>query len=263
MQRPLPRSGFTLLEMTIVIAFIGLLIGGLIGGKSMIRQSQVQSVITDFTNYKNAYNQFKQKYEGVPGDLADATDFWGSAGGTGKDVACYDVYKTGQATCNGDGNGVVTGVVLGTHQTYAERFLFWQHLANAGLITGSYLGRTDDVNGINLAPDYSLSLSRNIPSSRIDASFWDVWSYTDVTIETWALTNTKMNSNFLYLGSVSASGVLSTKEMLAIDSKYDDGKPGFGQISTNRDACATTTDAATAEYTVTDSEARCALRIYF
>ena len=77
------RAGFTLIELSIVLVIIGLVVGGIFVGKELVRASQLNSVLRDLDKYNSAVLTFKDKYGHLPGDIPNATQFWGSAGGAG------------------------------------------------------------------------------------------------------------------------------------------------------------------------------------
>lgn len=97
------RHGFSLVELSIVLVILGLLVGGVLTGQSLIRAAELRSVSTEFAKYQAAVNTFRDKYFALPGDMNNATSFWGK-----DNVAC--AAHTGTAatpgTCNGDGNGL-------------------------------------------------------------------------------------------------------------------------------------------------------------
>src|ERR1700733_6686144 len=74
------NSGFTLIELSIVIVIIGLLVGGILLGKSLVRQAQISSAMSDEQKYVQAVGAFQQKYGALPGDFATATSYWTAAG---------------------------------------------------------------------------------------------------------------------------------------------------------------------------------------
>src|SRR5437763_7869808 len=118
-------QGFTLLELSIVLVIIGLLIGGIFVGQSLIHTAQINAVISEFNRYQTAVQNFKQQYQALPGDMNNATSFWGSAGGTGADATCFNTLSNTAATCNGNGDGSIqTSVSL-----WDEVYRAWQHLA--------------------------------------------------------------------------------------------------------------------------------------
>lgn len=94
--------GFSLVELSIVLVILGLLTGGILAGQSLIRAAELRSYITDVQRYPAAVNAFKDKYFAYPGDMANATKFWGALGGdgTGNDAACQALSASGLPTCN-------------------------------------------------------------------------------------------------------------------------------------------------------------------
>ena len=133
-------NAFSLVELSIVLVILGLLTGGILAGQNLIRASELRAVITEFQNYNTAVNTFRDKYFALPGDMRNATAFWGDQA-TGTE-SCSDgsVPDGTPGTCNGDGNGNITsaaGVI--------EYLRFWQHLSLSGLIEGSYTGYTEPV----------------------------------------------------------------------------------------------------------------------
>ena len=141
------RKGFSLVELSIVLVILGLLVGGVLSGQSLIRAAELRSVSNDLSRYAAAAQTFRDKYFAIPGDMPNATSFWGSAGGANNDAACQAAQTTAAATCNGDGNGDLLN-----NNGESEPYLFWKHLANAGLIEGSYSGINAQTLGITVPP---------------------------------------------------------------------------------------------------------------
>jgi len=77
------KTAFSLVELSIVLVILGLLTGGVLTGQNLIRAAELRAVTTEFNAYQTAANTFKDKYFAIPGDMTNATDFWGSAGGDG------------------------------------------------------------------------------------------------------------------------------------------------------------------------------------
>src|ERR1019366_3549131 len=119
----LMRQGFTLLELSIVLVIIGLLIGGIFVGQSLIHTAQLNSVISEFNRYQTSVQNFKMQYQALPGDMTNATAIWGSAGGTGADATCQNTASTTAATCNGNGDGAISTSVV----VMDEELRAWQH----------------------------------------------------------------------------------------------------------------------------------------
>ena len=67
--------GFTLVELSVVVVVIALLVGTILVGQTMIRGSELQGIITDYTKYQTAVEDFRKQYKALPGDMIDATDY--------------------------------------------------------------------------------------------------------------------------------------------------------------------------------------------
>jgi prepilin-type N-terminal cleavage/methylation domain-containing protein len=77
------QSGFTLIEIAIVMVIIGLLIGGVLKGQALIDNAKVKSVINDMNGVQAAYYGYYDRKHVYPAKDADykATSsggFWGS-----------------------------------------------------------------------------------------------------------------------------------------------------------------------------------------
>lgn len=99
--------GFSLVELSIVLVILGLLTGGILAGQSLIRAAELRSVITTTDRYQAAVYSFRDKYFALPGDMRNATSFWGDQA-TGPS-ACADAGITDgtPGTCNGNGDGLI------------------------------------------------------------------------------------------------------------------------------------------------------------
>ena len=71
------RAAFSLVELSIVLVILGLLTGGILTGQNLIRAAELRSVVTEFQTYQTAVMTFRDKYFALPGDMTNATDFWG------------------------------------------------------------------------------------------------------------------------------------------------------------------------------------------
>ncbi len=176
------KEGFSLVELSIVLVILGLLTGGILAGQSLIRAAEIRSISTDFDRYNAAFYTFRDKYFAIPGDMRNATKFWGAQTGVTTDgvvTACVNLTTaaTSVATCNGDGDGLIHTVDSGT--TYHERHRSWQHLANAGLIEGTYSG----IAGTSAAAH--VVIGENAPRSKIsDAGFSMMYMQSQTTAST-------------------------------------------------------------------------------
>jgi len=249
------KKGFSLVELSIVLVILGLLTGGILAGQSLIRASELRAVATEANRYVAAVQTFRDKYFGIPGDINNATKFWGAAdGGDGLGADCTGIVSTTatQLTCNGNNNGSVDG---GTN----EMNRFWQQLANAGLIEGSYTGALATA----ADPNHHV-FGQNAPRSKMGNGGWstralNTGDFTGVFI----LRNRANNLMFGgQTGSHAIGTILKPEEAWNIDTKMDDGRPGYGSVEASFPAACTTaannTDS-TGNYALNLTAAGCSL----
>jgi prepilin-type N-terminal cleavage/methylation domain-containing protein len=113
------QSGFTLIEIAIVLVIIGLLLGGVLKGQELINSARVRSLNNNIDGITAAWFGFQDRYRLYPGDMPRAT-------------AVAQIDNTIPAGVGGDGNGFVNST--------AEAGAVWMHLARAGFISGNYSG---------------------------------------------------------------------------------------------------------------------------
>src|SRR5687768_4146083 len=117
-------SGFTLIEIAIVLVIIGLLLGGVLKGQELITGARVRNLIQQQDGVKAAYFGFLDRFRALPGDYSQATiNITNIANG-----------PCGAPTPNGNGNG--DGQISAT--VGSENTLVWEHLSKAGFINGTY-----------------------------------------------------------------------------------------------------------------------------
>lgn len=118
------QTGFTLIELAIVLVIIGLLLGGVLKGQALIDSAKVKNMAADFRNIQVYIYAYQDKYRALPGDDSKAV---GNVG----------------AMTNGNGNGKIEG--FWNSVTIADESLnFWQHIRKAGLATGSVVVAADN-----------------------------------------------------------------------------------------------------------------------
>jgi prepilin-type N-terminal cleavage/methylation domain-containing protein len=88
-------AAFTLIEMSIVLVIIGLIVGGVLAGQSLINAAAVRATISQIEKYQT--NTFRGKYGYLPGDIKDP------------DASNFGFAARGQYAGEGDGNGVLEG----------------------------------------------------------------------------------------------------------------------------------------------------------
>ena len=118
------QSGFTLIEIAIVLVIIGLLLGGVLKGQELINSAKVKNLASDFKNVPVFIYGYQDKYKALPGDDSAA-----------------DTHLTAASSVSitpGDGNGVIAGTWNATAtSTNKESFYFWQHVRLAGFGPGA------------------------------------------------------------------------------------------------------------------------------
>lgn len=253
--------GFSLVELSIVLVILGLLVGGVLTGKSLIAAAQLRAVTKEFTDYRTAITTFREKYFGLPGDVTNAVAYWGAAGGgtaNGYDATCAALTTSSAgaaSTCNGNGDGMIGA---GSYQY--ERFRAWQQLANAGLVAGNYTavagsaGSTHDVVGAN------------VPASRYQGAGWALLSLHSMSSGSATYFAANYGNTLAFGANAPAENdyvnnpVISANESWNIDTKMDDGNPQSGIVlalkNASRSNCTSSTNDA---YTVASPYIGCNL----
>ena len=103
------RTGFTIVELTIVLVVIGLLLSGILKGQELINGAKIRAIVDRQNSLIFAWSQFVDRYGAKPGDYA------------GTDIP----YATPSDDPDTRGNGVVER---------GESTLAMEHLALAGEI---------------------------------------------------------------------------------------------------------------------------------
>ena len=214
MQPKRMQSGFTLVEIAIVLVIIGLLLGGILKGQEMITQARIKNVVNDFNGITAAYFSYMDRYKAVPGDDPNAAQRWPGGGGI-------------PAALNGGSNGQIGGLYgvsspatlaqANVDNTQGESWNFWWHLRLAGFVAGATSGQA----------------AYSQPTNAVGGI---------VGVQTNALTN--------LTGVVMCSANVPDKVASAVDTQVDDQRSNTGQMMAytmgTTDTAATNITGATA-----------------
>lgn len=216
------QSGFTLVELAIVLMIIGLLIGGILRGQESMENARVTTTLQQVTSYQGAKHTFMDAYATLPGDIpvADA-----------RIPGC----TAANACANGNGDGIV-GILNAGNGQYAnepwqsidpaittENTQFWKHLALTHLISG--------VNPSANAPEWG----RSHPTSKMGGGFFMRFSNLGQgaqiaqTSSHYLVMRNGIDGNWT-CGSVNTNCVISPLRAAQMDRKADDGIAHTGDI---------------------------------
>ena len=142
------QSGFTLVEIAIVLVIIGLLLGGILKGQELINSAKVKAMVNDMKLVATQVYGYQDRFKAMPGDdPRAATNLAGAANAT----------TPGGSLANGRIEGAWNSITATD-----ESFLFWQHVRFANLATG-----TTDVTAVDYRPLNSENGNLGITSAAI------------------------------------------------------------------------------------------------
>ena len=197
------QRGLTLIELSIVLVIIGLLAGGVLAGRELIRVAETRRFMSDLDRFRAATYAFRNKYNCLPGDCVNATQFFRSTDSNGNTVK------------NGNGDGVI-----GSGGAYFyEAYGIWHHLSLAGLIPGSYTG--DYTGGIN--PGVNTPKS-SLFGNTVGLTVYAYWPSTDGPLGTKGAFNVGMAGNTM------STAIWDQTDIRPLDEKFDDGMPYTGTM---------------------------------
>ncbi len=238
------KSAFSLIELSIVLIIIGLLIAGITGGASLIKSSQLRSLMSEARGYAVAVNAFYTQYNALPGD--------------------YNTAVGSQTTYVGNGNNAIE--YAATHNTIpgSEGTVAWYMLKQVGAISD---------NLTYAAASTAQVPGTHIPASKIQSAGWafdyitnngssqNVVVLTGTTTAATASTGSTITAPAAGSSLATlASGVILPTDALSVDAKIDDGLASTGKVRgvlTGASSCITAAGATT--YNVSQTSKVCAL----
>lgn len=255
------KSAFSLIELSIVLIIIGLLIAGITGGASLIKSSELRSIMGEARGYAVAVNSFFTQYDQYPGD------------------ASTNVGLSSLTEALGDRDNKIEFVNDASSSPMAEGIDAWFDLKDIGAIDLALtpLGHTNATTGTLHAPGILVPVT-DIPGSKIKGAGW-AFDYNTASLQNVVVltgttaayvappstgAGTAANTSTLVNGLNYASGegplatrnasteIISAPDSLSIDSKIDDGKADSGNVrSVNQSATTGEVCSSVASYNVT------------
>jgi prepilin-type N-terminal cleavage/methylation domain-containing protein len=199
------QSGFTLIEIAIVLVIIGLLLGGVLKGQELINSARVKNLATDFRNIPVFIYGYQDKFRALPGDQTQAAlDAQFTPAGT----------ATAATTPGTLANGVINGN-WNDHLKASESYVFWQHIRLAGLAPGTTAIPATGAVGDGYLPVNAAGGEIGIQSGTSDAT----------------LTPVKDTAGNAIRGSyiICSTGILG-RFVKQLDAQVDDGNTGTGSL---------------------------------
>jgi len=240
-------KGFSLVELVIVLVVIGLIVAGIAAGSNILYAAKLNKVITELRNYEIAFDKFRIKYNYWPGDMQNATSYWG----------VYNSSTNEKGVTNGDGSE--------TYNSYQERYQAWSHLAKSGMIIGDYNGYGGSY--IQQFPLINVPESGALKNAIYFADFaHDIYNTAGFFIQ---LKDGSLTDGYW-------DGNMNSEDVYYIDRKIDDGQSGIASatsgdiyavrsesLSSNNDKCVSAYQSADdADYVLNDSGKNCRLVLW-
>lgn len=216
------HSGFTLIELSIVLVIIGLLAGGILVGRHLIDAAEISKQISQVTKISQALNAFRLKYNAIPGDIYATADDFG--------------FNPGNDTGQRRDNGIIEDMMPSSpiHGVWYEPVYFFAHLVEAGLLPSDFLRGTNQssnparqglpcqvfTGGDPLTGEgtyYRMALN---PNAGMIAQTYKgyIWIYLGIS-------DCARDGDFPH---PDRDPVITPPQAYAIDTKTDDGIPGTG-----------------------------------
>jgi prepilin-type N-terminal cleavage/methylation domain-containing protein len=221
------KQGFTLVELAITIVIIGLMIGGLLVGQSLISGTKINAQVAQIGQFDAGVLAFKTKYKYLPGDAP---------------------------AFGGNGNGVLNGGSVYNYEMANFWYNYDSNLFPTRYASGNALpGITANTDGAN----------KNVPASKMGKgkSFFIVYS---MSVDWFTVDMTNPQSYYVLLGAsqlkttyngiyatastLSSNSAVKPDDLLALDKKMDDGVGTTGNVKSGSISCSAGTPGVAQEF---------------
>ena len=199
------KKAFSLLELAIVVAIIGLLVSGVTIGSNLIENAKKNKILSDIATIKTAIDSFYLIYKQLPGDYDNAAAKWGS----------YNSVSLPDGTLDGNGDKII--------EWNSEGLRVFHHLQLANIITGIYNSSNNGNNAMSIDSENS-----NVKKAPYQNSAY-------------AFYNEEINSdlnNYIVVGRIiehlglktNKDAIINSVDAYSLDQKIDDGIPSKGNL---------------------------------
>lgn len=215
------QSGFTLVELAIVLVIVGLLISGVLKGQELIANAQLNSTVAKIKAIESAGVTFRDNYSYLPGDLPNGQTRLqncnaGNVCATGAPSATIGDGRIGADNAYGLAINAVPAAVR-------ENEAAWAQLAAANLVGEVAVNPTTNEVGVA------------VPSAAVGGGFRIGFEQQGVMTGVIA-TGNAVAGHYLNLTNntnaalAATATVISPSLMERLDRKMDDAKPNTGSV---------------------------------
>ena len=194
------NSGFSLLEISIVLVVISFIAASVVGGMQLSNSAKLRVVIAEMQEYNSFVMSFKEKFKYYPGDIPVATKYW-----SGSD--------------NGNGDWLIGSDDIEDDENY----LAFSHLSLAGFTSDYFTGEIESSGAES-------KIGVNVPRS----SYGTGSTYYFYSSDHWD--NYKDGNALILSGATTNLGwddyQVKIKDAYYIDNKIDDSMPYTGALIT-------------------------------
>jgi len=223
------QSGFTLVEIAIVLVVIGLLLGGILKGQQLINSARVRNMADQNSAVQSSYYGFIDRFRNIPGDMTPT-------------AACKNIGSEVDPTGCGGSSPSVGGNGDGRINTIPEAGAVWAQMSVAGFLNGTYTGKTSD------ATAYKTGVATGaVPPNAFQGPILLAHS------------SAYKNSNGVVRLAYSFGGNIPVPLLRDLDQKLDDGVAGTGVMRSAVSAGDNSSDtfAPIVQYTSTTTTDEC------